>query len=366
MATNPYAVDFGNLPFQGTAASGQMFQGFGGSPQQAMAALGPNYNASYQGQLGLNIGLGNTINDLYNRIGQGQQGAQQNIAQGYGNLQSAVQGTIQGIDASQRQAIADSYAQQSGAVGQGLVSRGLGNFTVADAAQRGLSLDKQKADIALSNQTAGLSAGWLGQMGQAALSQANAANMQNTALGSQQANWLNSISATYPQAGLFAGLAQQAGAAMQSNANRGQAVDQFNKMQDASRQGVPNAGGASGVNPGFVSRSPAGLSGQGPSGAPSMGYGGIGGGQIYPGQNPVPAPGVGVGAGAYGDTSIYGVDYSAGNYKDEAAGYPGSGDAFMAATGFPSGLGGGDSYGTAGPYEDPYALGWGDDAGWGG
>ncbi len=270
MATNPYAVDFGQLPFGGMAAAGNMFQGLGGSPQQAAAALGPAYNASYQGMLGMNVGLGGTINNLYNTTMANQLGTQQNIQQGYGDLASGVQNTIQGIDASQRQSIADAYAQQSGAMGQNMVSRGLGNFTVADAAQRGLSLDKQKADINLSNQTAQLQAGYQSQLGLAGLSQQNAANMQNTALSNQQANWLNTIMAQYPNAGLYGQLAQQYGAAGQSAANRQQAGDQFSQMLAASKQGVPSTGGGGGVNPGYINRSPSGLSGAGPSGGPGI------------------------------------------------------------------------------------------------
>ncbi len=69
--------------------------------------------------------------------------------QQYGQLQQNVLGSIQGVGASQAQAIQDTYAQQSGAAQQSLAQRGLGNTTVVDATQRGLTLDEQKAQVAL-------------------------------------------------------------------------------------------------------------------------------------------------------------------------------------------------------------------------
>jgi hypothetical protein len=55
-----------------------------------------------------------------------QQAAQQPIIQGYGQLGQQVQGTIQGVEASQRQAIADSYAQQQGQAQQQLINSAWG------------------------------------------------------------------------------------------------------------------------------------------------------------------------------------------------------------------------------------------------
>ena len=161
---------------------------------------------------------------------QNQQGAQQGIQQGYGALGQNVQNTIQGIGASQSQAIADTYAQQSGALQQNLINSGLGNSTVLGEMERGPALDQQKAQIALSNQLAQLSAGYQSQLGLAGLGYANTANQQNTAQANtmgavresswraeraqanQQLQFQNSVQAPYPNAQTYAGLLANQGA----------------------------------------------------------------------------------------------------------------------------------------------------------
>lgn len=120
---------------------------------------------------------------------------QQQILAGYGALFPAIDKTIEGVDASQRQSIKDAYVQQSGAADQNLVTRGLGNSTVRNSVQRGLTLDKQKADIALSNQMAQLRAGYQSQAELARLGYLNSAQQQNLGLLGQQlgfqGNYLN-------------------------------------------------------------------------------------------------------------------------------------------------------------------------------
>lgn len=128
----------------------------------------------------------------YQNILQGYQSAlgltQSNadrISSGYGALNTGVQNTIRGIDASQRQAIADTYAQQQGATTSSAVGRGLGNSTVLDSLQRGNTYDYNKANIALSNQMAQLQAGYQGQFGSAALAAQGTAAQQQAQLGGQ-------------------------------------------------------------------------------------------------------------------------------------------------------------------------------------
>ena len=111
-----------------------------------------------------------TIMNGYTNVLQGPAGQEHTgIAGGYGRLSRDVLTGIAGIERSQRQAIRDTYADQSGRSTQSLISRGLGNTTVQNSIQRGLTLDKTKADIALSNQTAALRAGYQSQLGLAGL-----------------------------------------------------------------------------------------------------------------------------------------------------------------------------------------------------
>jgi hypothetical protein len=183
----------GSLPFQ---AGGNPFSG----------DIAGAYQSSYNSALAQNQALYQNILGGYNQtIGQQQQ-AQQGIQQGWQGLQGQVLGDIQGITASQSQAIRDVYAQQQGAQQQGLINRGLGNTTVQDTMSRGLTLDEQKAQIALANQQSQLTAGYRSQLGSAGLAYQNQANMQNTGEMNQALGWMNTVTAQYPNAQSYAQL----------------------------------------------------------------------------------------------------------------------------------------------------------------
>lgn len=141
------------------------------------------------------------ILDTYNRTNNQITNAMPGITAGYGALNTQVQGMIQGVDRSQRQAIADAYAKQSGQMSQSMISHGLGNTTVQGSMQRGLTLDKQKADIALSNQMAQLQAGYSSQLGMAGLqSQMQGLGLQ-TGLGTALMGDLSHYQLQYPPSG---------------------------------------------------------------------------------------------------------------------------------------------------------------------
>ena len=118
-----------------------------------------------------------------------------NILKGYQGLNENVVGTLDNIDAAQRQGITDSYTAASGQQAQGLISRGLGNTTVANSIQRGLLADKNKADIDLTNKTQNLQAAYRSQ------------------LGLDQLRFMNSVMAKYPDAEMYMKLMQMQGAA---------------------------------------------------------------------------------------------------------------------------------------------------------
>lgn len=233
---SPYTIA-GALPFQ---PGGNPYAGI----QQGLGGLAQQYQQSYNSALAQNQAMYGNILSGYQQVMGNQVGAQQAIGAGYNNLYNTVTQGIQGIDASQRQALADTYAQQKGQARQGLVSRGLGNTTVVNAAERGLALDKAKADIALSNQTAALQAGYQSQLGLAGLGQQNAANLQNTQLGGRQLDWMNSVTAAYPNAQEYNALFSQHGQAQQAAADRA-------ALQKASRTGGAGVGGGVGGATGF-------------------------------------------------------------------------------------------------------------------
>ena len=151
------------------------------------------YNQQYQTALNQQNSNYQNILGQYAQNQAAVQGQVGNVAQGYGQLSRQVLSSIQNIGASQSQAIQDVYAQQQGALNQQLVSRGLGNTTVVGSMQRGLTLDSQKAQIALANQIAQLYAGYQSQLGGAGLQ----AQLQGAGLQAQSGNVLTGALAGY-------------------------------------------------------------------------------------------------------------------------------------------------------------------------
>jgi len=212
MATDPYLIG-GQIPF-----------GQGGNPlagaQGGLNGLAQQYGQGYQNALAMNEAqYGNILQGYQQTLGN-QVNAQQALQGGYTGLYNNVMGTIQGIGASQSQNIQDVYAQQQGQMQNSMINRGLGNTTVMDSAQRGLTADQTKAQTALANQMAQLTAGYQSNLGLAGLNYGNQANMQNSAQANQQLGWMNSIQAPYPNAAQYTGLYQQQGQWQQAQADR--------------------------------------------------------------------------------------------------------------------------------------------------
>jgi hypothetical protein len=216
-----YSGGSGSSPFlSGTGAAGPGT--VGAAATSPLAAGGGalnfgnvpgNYQSAYANALSLNSQNYSNILSGYQGLLSGQQAAQGNIQGMYNSLWPQVQQTIAGIGASQQQQIADTYAQQSGNITQQMTNSGLGNTTAATSAQGVASLNQQKASVALANQIAQLNAGYQSQLGLASAGYANQANMQNTALGQSQLNFMNSVNAPYPSMQSWQNAAQQRGAA---------------------------------------------------------------------------------------------------------------------------------------------------------
>ncbi len=195
---------------------GGQVQGMLGGMDQGTASLLAAQNQIGQGYNTLGQQVQQSLSPMNTALQQ-QQAQNAQTQKGYTDLMGQVMGTIQGVDASQRQAINDAYAQQQGSALQSLTSRGLGNTTVTDSVQRGLMYDKQKADIALSNQMAQLKAGYQSQLGLAGLGFAGQAIQQNTAQQNSMANAAASYGSQLGLAGLgYAGQASQQALAQQN------------------------------------------------------------------------------------------------------------------------------------------------------
>lgn len=379
----------GQLPFQGP---GNPLTG----AQGGLQGLADQYAQSYNSALGQNQAMYNNILAGYQQTMQNQVSAQDAIGQGYNQLYNNVLGGIQGIGASQSQAIADAYAQQAGALQQQLTNSGLGNTTVSGQMQRGPMLDAQKAQVALANQLAQLTAGYQSNLGMAGLNQQNMANMQNTALSNQQLNWMNSVTAAYPNAQDYYGLYAQQGQWDQARQDRDLALT-LARMGQASvapagvssrgpglgahggdlQQPIGTRGGGSpdyGPSPILSSRGSAGTTGPGGyvplpwnpasspgyqagASAPSMGYGVPGWGSAMAGMDAINAytGGGSLGYGGvqynpYADLGDY-DNFGGQGYDPYAGGYDAYGFDPFAAAGIDEswfygggGGGGGDDY----------------------
>lgn len=210
MADNPNIIK-GDLNFSGGGAG--MFAGLGGSPASAMAALGPNYANAYNSALEMN-------KQNYGNILTGYQQAMSRQNAG----QQGIMDTISGVGQAGQQDILDRYAASSGSAAQGLIDRGLGNTTVQNSVQRGIDYDREKSQVQLADAMAQLRAGYQ-----------NRAVEQNTGLAGQQLNWMNSITSSYPNAGMYGQLAGQFGAAQQGDADRALAAQQMAAQQALAR-----------------------------------------------------------------------------------------------------------------------------------
>lgn len=172
---------------------------------------GSDYASAYNAALNFNKANYNQILSGYQGTASALQAGQGPIQQGYNNLTANVLGGIQGIDASQRQAINNQYAKDRGAASQTLINRGLGNSTVQQSIDRGLMSNRDQSNLALTNATQGLNAQYLSQLGSQSLNYANQANMQNANQANQQLAWMNSVNAGYPDASAYMKMAQMKG-----------------------------------------------------------------------------------------------------------------------------------------------------------
>lgn len=105
----------------------------------------------------------------YQRLMQSMSQLQSQIGGTYGQAQAA----LEGVGTSARQRVADTTAQSLASSDQGLISRGLGNTTIVDAAHRGIRSDAERANQAIDEQVSTQKAGLLQNRAGAELSLGN-------------------------------------------------------------------------------------------------------------------------------------------------------------------------------------------------
>lgn len=290
---------------------------FGGGGAGAMSNPSSAYASAYNDSLQMNKQNYANILAGYNQTMQSQQSAQQGISAGYGQLSGDVMGLIAGTDSAQRQAIADQYQANRGQASQSLIDRGLGNTTIQSSVDRGLQYDRTKADTNLSDQFAQLNAQYRTQLGLAGLDYQNQANMQNTALASQQFGFMNSVNAQYPNASQYANLAMMKGQL------KGGGIGGAGMMGGGAVGGFGSAGGMK-LNPSFGNSAAGSFMSSPSSGYGSNAYGSSSGfdspDSIYPATQslgPWDAP---LGT-QYGADNNYGLGYGNAEQPYTASGY---------------------------------------------
>lgn len=343
--------DTGVYQTYGQAIQAALPWGAGGvsTPPTSAAGLTANYQQEYAKSLAMNQSNYNNILRGYQQALAQHNAAQQAIDAGYNSMYNEVIGQIQGITQTREREIGEAATRQASQEQQSLIDRGLGNTTVQQSVNRGIESDKQKSITNVRNEFAGLQASYQNQIRQAQLAAQGRGAQELLGIQRSQLDWMNSVNASYPNAGMYAQLAQQFGQAAAQNAAAG-------------RYGGGSFGGGGGnMGMGLGGRQvgyvPSPAPGFGGGYIPGMGIGGGGGGPSFMNQEYAraanmfgggsfggqPSPGYGgygdfLGgaasaiAGGFGTGDMFGhsVDYSGYNpnviSKMSAFGYGGGGD----------------------------------------
>lgn len=178
-------------------------------PQQIAAG----YNQAYNNALGMNMGNYNNIMAGYQKAIAAQSSAQQAISAGYQSLYNDVIGKVSGIGQAREKNINDSYGQLLAGSSQQLIDRGLGNSTIQTSVNRGVETDRQRALLENDESIAKIMADYMSGLGTNTLKSQQEGLDRVSGLGLRQLDFMNSVNAKYPDAGLYGQLAQLAGAA---------------------------------------------------------------------------------------------------------------------------------------------------------
>lgn len=193
----------GGLPFNNAGATA-----FTGGAKE----LGGSYASAYNAALDMNKQNYNNVLSGFQDTATALDADQNKVAQGFAGLDNRVMSGIDSIGGARRNEIADQYAAATGNATQSLISRGLGNTGVVESVGRGLEYDRQKSETQLADNLAGMRAQYQTQIGTNNLNYLGQAINDRSGLAQNQLGWMNSVNSPYPDAGMYAGLANQYGA----------------------------------------------------------------------------------------------------------------------------------------------------------
>jgi hypothetical protein len=272
-----------------------------------------SYNSAYSTARDVNQQLYKNIQAGYSQMLNQSQAAMGQLDTRYRNLQRGVMKRLAGSNQANMQDIADKYSAMSGQMSQSMIDRGLGNTTVQFAMQRGIAQDRTKETTRSQNEFAQLIAANQSRLGLERLGAMERGYGNLTGIQGQNLNWMNSVSAPYPDPGMYAQLAMAGG----------------RQHPFGGPQQLPGGPGPSpGYRPtgGYGPQSPAFYGGGGPDiqgdpygGVPMTGYYGAAAQQqvnpYYGGGGAISGYGLsqtGVYAPSYATSGQYSTDYNAG------------------------------------------------------
>lgn len=281
----------GGLPFGNSSGAGAIGAR---NPGQVSAA----YQGAYNNALAMNQSNYNNVLRGYQQAIATQTSAQSAIQAGYSNLYNDVLSRVQGIGAARSQAIDSASAKTLASGSQSLINRGLGNSTIQSSWDRGVESDRQYQQTQLSDALAKQVGDYMSNLGLAGLNNQQRGLEGLSSFAGRQLDFMNSVQAKYPDAGMYASLAQQAGQ------GDGRATNPPPGMYGGGS--FSGAGGNPGPKVGYVPSAPY----YGGGGADPSNYGGGGGG----GSWLMDQYSAGSAAGAGANASGWGGSYGAGNY----------------------------------------------------
>lgn len=286
-----------------------------GSPFVQAGSMNPSdpwgsYNSAYKAAASTNNNLYQQAMSGYAQMIAQANAAQQQVTAGYGTLQRKVVQGLKGSNRANLQDIADQFTSLSGSMSQQMIDRGLGNTTVQQSVQRGVSADYAKERTRSQGAFAQLIASMRSQLGQARLQSQQQGIGMMSGLQSDQLHYLASIASPYPDPGMYAqmaaGLASGGGGMGMGMPGPSPGLGPTGGYTPHYGGGYVNAGDVGGTySPGFGSWATGGqpsfsdLGGGGGGGDPYSGYAAVGGG---------------LGAALGGAVSQSAIDMSASNY----------------------------------------------------
>lgn len=184
---------------------------FGGAPDMDFANPERSYKSAYTAAANINRQLYDAQMSGHAKRIQEYQTANQGLIGGYRGLQKAVMRQLAGTNRANLTDIADRYTALSGQMSQQLIDRGLGNTTVQQSVQRGVEADFSKESTRSNNLFAQLQAQTRSNLGQARLAAMERGMGFLSGLQGDQLAMMERVSAPYPDAGLYAQLAQMGG-----------------------------------------------------------------------------------------------------------------------------------------------------------